>query len=81
MPYVRTVPYRTAEGDTREAYDTIMKARGSVPNVHAVSALRPHTMKSFALHVGVVLGSESGLTPAEKEMIATVVSAINKCAY
>ena len=28
-----------------------------------------------------VMGSESGLTAAEKQMIATVVSALNKCQY
>ena len=81
MPYVRTVPYEKAEGAIKDAYDEIIRTRGGIANVIAVNALRPHIMTSLASHGATVMQTESGLNPAERQMIATVVSALNKCVY
>ncbi len=81
MPYVRTVPYHEATAELKETYDQMLETRGFVANVQAVSSIRPQIVKTLAAHVGSVMRSESGLTAAEKEMIATVVSAVNKCQY
>ena len=81
MPYVRTVPYEEATGELKSTYDGMLEARGFVSNVQAISSIRPHIVKSLAAHIQSVMRSESGLTPAEREMIATVVSAVNKCQY
>ena len=81
MAYIKTVPHSEATGDLKVAYDAMAADRGFVANVHAVSGLRPHIMKSFSDHSGAVMRTASGLTPAEKEMIASVVSAVNKCVY
>ena len=81
MPYVKTIPYEEATGELKAAYDQMLDARGFIPNVQAVSGIRPQIVKTLGAHVGSVMRSESGLTPAEREMIATVVSAVNKCQY
>lgn len=81
MAYVKTVSFDKAHGHLKEAFDEYIEQRGFVPNVHAVSALRPEIMRSFSNHSRTVMGCESGVTPAEKEMIASVVSAVNKCVY
>ena len=81
MPYVRTVPYHEAEGDLKAMYDEGLKARGSIGNVMSVNSIRPGIMRTLQIHNSNVMGCESGLTPAEKQMIATVVSALNKCQY
>ena len=81
MPYVRTVPYNEARGELKTTYDQMLQDRGFVPNVQAVSGIRPHLVKSLQIHVKSVMRTESGLTPAEREMVATVVSAVNKCQY
>ena len=81
MAYVRTVAYEKAEGDIKDAYDGILESRGYIPNLHAVSALRPHIMKSLDAHSKAVMQGDSGLSLAEREMIATVVSAVNRCVY
>ncbi len=80
MPYVKTVPYSDAEGELKAAYDQALRG-GRVSNVIAVNSLRPHLMKTLVPHVGSVMRTDSGLTPAERQMVATVVSAINKCQY
>ena len=81
MPYVKTIPYSEAEGDLKEAYDQALGTRGRVGNVIAVNSLRPHLMQTLVPHVGSVMGTDSGLTPAERQMVATVVSSVNKCQY
>ena len=81
MSYVRTIPYEEATGELKEVYDNMLESRGFIPNVQAVSSIRPRIMQTLADHIGAVMRSESGLTPAEREMIATVVSAVNKCQY
>ena len=82
MPYVKTVPYHQAKGLLKEAYDEMLARQGRISNVYAVSSLRAETMVSLQGHHGPVMQSAtSGLTEAEKQMIATLVSALNKCRY
>ncbi len=82
MPYVKTVPFEKASGVLKEAYDQLVAERGRISNVYAVSSLRPETMISLNNHHKPVMQSpSSGLSEAEKQMIATLVSALNKCRY
>ena len=82
MPFVKTVPYHEAQGLLREAYDGMLDRQGRISNIYAVSSLRPEIMVSLQDHHGPVMQSAtSGLTEAEKQMIATLVSALNKCRY
>ena len=79
MAYVKTVPYADASGEIKEAYDEIISIRGGVGNVFAVNAIRPHLMRSIEAHDRTVMTSNSGLSVAERQMIATVVSVANRC--
>ncbi len=81
MPYVKTVPYSESEGEIKATYDQMLGTSGRIANVFAVSSLRPHLMKTLSAHTRSVMGTDSGLTPAERQMVATVVSATNKCQY
>lgn len=81
MPFVRTVSYHEARGGLKDTYDQILKARGAIGNVMAVNSIRPHLMKTLFEHNSSVMRTESGLTPAERQMVATVVSALNRCQY
>ncbi len=81
MPYVRTIPYEDAQGELKDVYDTMIKTRGRIPNVQAVSSLKPNIMKTLMGHVASVMYGDSGVSRAEREMVAAVVSATNKCQY
>ena len=59
----------------------LLKLRGRIPNVQAVSSLKPNIMKTLMAHVGSVMFDESGVSRAEREMVAAAVSATNKCQY
>ena len=81
MAFIRTVRCEEADGNIKDGYDAILRHNLNIPNVHAVSAIRPELIETLALHIRSVMNSRSGLSTLEKEMVATVVSAINKCQY
>jgi uncharacterized peroxidase-related enzyme len=54
---------------------------GFVPNVLRLFALRPQHLVRWWAHYDELLRSESGLTKAQREMIAVVVSVQNRCHY
>ena len=59
----------------------MIKTWGRIPNVQAVSSLKPNIMKTLMAHVGSGMFDESDVPRAEREMVAAVVSATNKCQY
>ena len=54
---------------------------GFVPNVLRLYALRPSRLLAWTAHYDEAMKGDSGLTKAEREMIAVVVSVTNDCAY
>ncbi len=84
MPYIRTIPPGEATGRLTEIYQD--KAgpsaeRGRVSVIRQVQSLNVEVLAAWRnLDVGVMRG-ESRLTRRQREMIATTVSATNKCSY
>lgn len=54
---------------------------GFLPNVFATYTVRSDHMLRWIKLFNAILHGESGLTPAEREMIGVVVSAENRCLY
>jgi len=67
--------------DVRDLYDRAREKIGFVPNVFRAFALRPEHLLRWRAYYDELLRGESGLTPAQREMIAVVVSAQNRCYY
>jgi alkylhydroperoxidase family enzyme len=84
MSYIRTVPPSQATGKVKEIYESgagPSAARGKVSMIRQVQSLNPDLLAAWrALDVGIMRG-ESRITRRQREMIATVVSATNKCSY
>ena len=81
MSFVQTVSYSEADGELKALYDQMLQRRGRISNVMSVNSLRPHIMRTLVAHSRSVMEGDSGLSPAERQMIATVVSALNRCQY
>jgi uncharacterized peroxidase-related enzyme len=59
-----------------------MRAKpGFVPNVYRAYSLRPQQLRGFIALYDAIMTEDSGLTKAEREMIAVAVSAQNHCFY
>lgn len=81
LAWIKTVPEDKATGDLKRAYEEVLRARGKISNIMRVQSLNPNALRShLELYVNLVYG-KSGLSRAEREMIATAISASNCCDY
>ncbi len=81
MAWIRTVAPEEAEGLLAKLYRAAVKRAGKVFNVLRIQSLRPRVLRaSTQLYLEVMYG-ESGLSRAQREMIATSVSHANDCFY
>jgi uncharacterized peroxidase-related enzyme len=65
----------------RELWEKPLEKLGFVPNVLRVMALRPEHLVTWWAYMQELMTGESGLTKAQREMIAVVVSVENRCHY
>lgn len=67
--------------EVRDLWAPSLEKLGFVPNVLRNYALRPSHLLAWNAWYEEAMKGESGLTKAEREMIAVVVSVSNDCAY
>ncbi len=67
--------------DLRALWDKCLGKLGFVPNVFAALSLKPQRLRNFVQTYNEIMLSDSGLSKLEREMIAVVVSAANRCYY
>ncbi|OGB09550.1 MAG: alkylhydroperoxidase [Burkholderiales bacterium RIFCSPHIGHO2_12_FULL_61_11] len=82
-PYVKTlhpVGHASAKGPQKEILDLALKQVGFIPNMYANMANAPAVLSTY-LHGYGLFRSESGLTPAEQEVVFLAVSQVNGCDY
>jgi uncharacterized peroxidase-related enzyme len=81
MTWIKTIEEGEATGTVRAFYEGVKKQMGMVPNIIKSLSLKPEAMRAtFSLANAITFGA-SNLTRAQEEMIATAVSAKNRCRY
>jgi uncharacterized peroxidase-related enzyme len=81
MSWIDEVEISAAEGRLAEIYAELIEKRGKVSNILKVHSLNPDAMSNHLdLYMTLMFG-KSGLSRAEREAIAVVVSASNDCTY
>lgn len=81
MAWIQIIDEEEATGDLKEVYEGIIQKRGKMSNIMRVHSLSPATMQAHMdLYLKIVFG-RSKLRRAERELLATVVSATNGCPY
>jgi uncharacterized peroxidase-related enzyme len=72
----------TLDDDIKKYMAICEEKLGHIPNVVKVFSLRPAKLRTFiAKYNEMMLSDESGLSRLEREMIAVVVSCVNRCVY
>lgn len=82
-PILRTlhaITSATATQAQREILDKAVKAVGFLPNMYANMVNAPAVLSTY-LHGYALFRSESGLKPAEQEVVFLAVSQVNGCTY
>ena len=81
MPHFRLIEPDEATGPLKVEYDAAIARAGKVFNIVKAMSLRPGVLKrSMEMYKAIMLGP-SGLTRAERELLATVTSRHNDCHY
>ena len=76
LPMVNPLP-----ASTQKYFDACKEKLGIIPNVLQAYAFDIDKLNAFTGFYNDVMLSQSGLSKLEREMIAVVVSSINKCFY
>ena len=81
MPHIRLIEPDDATGPLKDEYDAAVRRAGKVFNIVKAMSLRPGVLKqSMGMYTAIMFGP-SGLSRAERELLATVVSRHNDCHY
>lgn len=81
MAYIEIIEPEAATGLLKSEYDEAIKRAGKVFNILKVQSLNAKSLRaSMQLYIAT-MHSPSGLSRAEREMLATVVSRANDCFY
>lgn len=66
--------------DVQELYSNVGRLRGNVPNMFRVYAHRPEILKTMVAHMNAITNTGT-VAVRTKELVATLVSRINRCEY
>lgn len=81
MSWIEEIEESDAGGQLASVYAELIEKRGKVANILKVHSLNPVAMQNHIdLYMTLMFG-KSGLSRAEREAIAVVVSATNECPY
>ena len=78
---LRVPEEQTLPEDIQELYAKNREKPGFVPNVFRAYSFRPDRLSAWFAHFRLVMEGTPGLSDAEREMIAVVVSMANGCLY
>ncbi|MCG8481097.1 MAG: peroxidase-related enzyme [Spirochaetales bacterium] len=81
MARIDVIPPENATGALAEIYEALRSSRGKLAHVHTVQSLNPRSIQDHMQLYKTVMFASSPLTRAEREMMAVVVSATNRCRY
>jgi len=74
-------PADSLDPDLQEIWAKATEKLGFVPNVFAAYSLKPARLRNFMAMNREVMLAESGISRLEREMVAVVVSSVNRCYY
>ncbi len=78
---IETVAEEEARGALARLYEEARGRAGKVFNIVRSMSLRPSQLRASMAFYGAIMHGESGLSRAERELAAVVVSLVNACDY
>ena len=81
LSWLRVPAEEEAPAGVQEMYDKANEKLGFIPNVLRVYALRPRHLELWNAFYDDLMRGDSTLTRPQREMIAVVVSTVNRCHY
>jgi uncharacterized peroxidase-related enzyme len=81
MAWIKVIPQEEATGALKSEYDAAIKRAGRIWNILGIMSQNPEALKASMNFYLAILYGASPLTRIQREMLAVVVSAANRCVY
>jgi uncharacterized peroxidase-related enzyme len=81
MAWIKVVEPEDAGSELKQEYDDAVKRAGKIFNILKVQSLNPAALRASMQMYRTTMFGPSGLSRADREMLATVVSWANQCFY
>ncbi len=81
MSFIRTISPSEALGTLKREYDAAMGRAGRVWAIVQIMSLNPHTLRASMRLYAQTMKGECGLSRAQRELLAVIVSQTNGCRY
>jgi uncharacterized peroxidase-related enzyme len=81
VPWIKVVEEPQADGELKEIYHAQGKKAGALANILKIHSLSPRTLSAHMELYEAVMHAPGDLSRAQREMIAVVVSSLNRCHY
>jgi alkylhydroperoxidase family enzyme len=81
MAWIKIIHEHEADGELKANYSELTEPWGGVDNIMKIHSLNPPSLSGHAALYQTLMRGHSDLTIVQREMIAVVVSALNRCLY
>ncbi len=81
MAWITMIPESEAQGELKTLYDRLTAPWGGVDHILKIHSLNPASLRAHYELYKTLMYGPSGLSRVQREMIAVVVSATNRCHY
>lgn len=81
MPWLKIISVDDAQGFLARQYAAAIRRAGRIWGIVSVMSLNPRVLKTSMDLYGALMHGRSPLTRRQREMLAVVVSAQNRCVY
>jgi len=81
MAWIKVVDEQEAEGELKKLYEKLIEPWGGVDNILKIHSLNPASLSGHFEFYKTLMRGRSALTRTQREMIAVVVSTLNRCRY
>ena len=81
MAWIRVISEEEAAGALRTAYRQMAEPWGGVDNIMKIHSLNVESLRAHDHLYKTVMYGRSGIRRPQREMIAVVVSTLNRCHY
>jgi len=81
MAWIKVISETEAEGDLAGQYSQLIEPWGGVDNILKIHSLSPESLRAHVLLYKTLMYGKSPVSRPQREMIAVVASAANRCRY
>ena len=81
MAWIKIVKENDATGELKETYRKLTAPWGGVDNILKIHSLNPPSLDAHYLLYRTLMRGSKDLPKSKREMIAVIVSALNRCVY